>query len=284
MGGGEGLGAGREASAPSWVAKSLREAAGPALTANRVMGGLASVAASRVAREFRLGGPSFTVSAEENSGLKAVEAAARALQRGEVDAAVVGAADAAGDGRALAGAHALKPWSVSGRARPFDAAADGATPGEGAATVVLKRLEDALRDGDRVYAVIKGIGAASGGGCDDGVPTAAACAEALRRAYEDARVDPSRVGLLECHGSGDPREDLIRGSRPWRTSLEPPRPSCRWRCHRSKPSSATPAPRRGWPAWLRPPCRCIKKYCRRGPEITAQADRAALDEGARPLP
>src|SRR5262249_36493187 len=52
----------------SWL-KSLREAAGPALTANRVMGGLASIAASRVAREFRLGGPSFTVSAEENSGL-----------------------------------------------------------------------------------------------------------------------------------------------------------------------------------------------------------------------
>jgi acyl transferase domain-containing protein/3-hydroxymyristoyl/3-hydroxydecanoyl-(acyl carrier protein) dehydratase len=195
----------------SWL-KSLRDAAGPALTANRVMGGLASVAASRVAREFRLGGPSFTVSAEENSGLKALEVATRALQRGEVDAAVVGAADAAGDVRALAGANSVKPFSPGGVARPFDASADGASPGEGAATVVLKRLEDALRDGDRVYAVIKGVGAASGGGCDDAVPTAAACAEALRRAYEDARVDTSRVGLLECHGSGDPREDLSEAS------------------------------------------------------------------------
>ncbi len=191
----------------AWL-KSLRDAAGPALTANRVMGGLASVAASRIAREFRLGGPSFTVSAEENSGLKAVEAALRALQRGEIDAAVVGAADAAGDARALAGAHAVKPYSASGRARPFDAAADGAVPGEGAACVVLKRLDDALRDGDRVYAVIKGAGSATGGGCDAAVPTSAACAEALRRAYQDARVDQSRVGLLECHGSGDPREDL----------------------------------------------------------------------------
>jgi acyl transferase domain-containing protein/3-hydroxymyristoyl/3-hydroxydecanoyl-(acyl carrier protein) dehydratase len=200
-----------EAQNVSWL-NVLRDAAGPALTANRVMGGLASVAASRIAREFRLGGPSFTVSAEENSGLKAVEAAVRALQRGEVDAAVVGAADAAGDVRALAGAHALKPWSASGRARPFDAAADGATPGEGAATIVLKRVEDALRDGDRVYAVIKGLGSASGGGCDDAIPTAAACAEALRRAYEDARVDPSRVGLLECHGSGDPREDAAEAA------------------------------------------------------------------------
>ncbi|MFI5345001.1 MAG: beta-ketoacyl synthase N-terminal-like domain-containing protein [Elusimicrobiota bacterium] len=191
----------------SWL-KSLRDAAGPALTANRVMGGLASVAASRIAREFRLGGPSFTISAEENSGLKAVEAAVRALQRGEVDAAVAGAADAAGDVRALAGSHALKPYSPMTRPRPFDAAADGATPGEGAATVVLKRLDDAVRDGDRVYAVIKGVGSASGGGCDASVPASAAVAEALRRAYDDARVDTSRVGLLECHASGDAREDL----------------------------------------------------------------------------
>src|SRR5207253_11195252 len=101
-----------------WL-KTLRDAAGPALNANRVMGGLASVAASRVAREFRLGGPSFTISAEENSGLKALEAAVRALQRGDIDAAVAGAADAAGDVRALAAAHALKPYAPSGRPRPF---------------------------------------------------------------------------------------------------------------------------------------------------------------------
>ncbi len=190
----------------SWVA-SLREAAGPALSANRVMGGLASIGASRVAREFRLGGPSLTISAEENSGLKALEAAVRALQRGEVDAALAGAADLAGEARALAGTHALKPFSATGRSRPFNASADGAVPGEGAATVVLKRLEDALRDGDRIYAVIKGVGSASGGGAEDAAPTAEACVEALRRAYEDARIDPSTVGLLECHGSGDAKED-----------------------------------------------------------------------------
>lgn len=194
-----------------WV-RSLRDAAGPALTANRVMGGLASVAASRIAREFRLGGPSFTLSAEENSGLKAVEAAVRSLQRGEVDAALAAAAEAGGDARALAGAHALKPWSASGTGRAFDAAGDGAVPGEGAACVVLKRLDDALRDGDRVYAVIKGLGSATGGGCEQTAPSAAACAESLRRAYEEAKVDPSTVGLLECHGSGEPREDASEAS------------------------------------------------------------------------
>ncbi|MBI4061219.1 MAG: type I polyketide synthase [Elusimicrobia bacterium] len=195
----------------SWLA-ALREAAGPALSANRVMGGLASVAASRIAREFRLGGPSFTVSAEENSGLKALEAAVRALQRGEVDAAIAGAVDLAGEARALAGAHALRPFSASGRPRPFDASADGATPGEGAAAVALKRLDDALRDGDRVYAVIKGMGSASGGGADAVFPAPEACVEALRRAYDEAKADPSTIGLLECHGSGDAREDGVEAS------------------------------------------------------------------------
>ncbi|MDX6770968.1 MAG: beta-ketoacyl synthase N-terminal-like domain-containing protein, partial [Elusimicrobiota bacterium] len=188
---------------------AARDAAGPALTANRVMGGLASVAASRVAREFRLGGPSFTLSAEENSGLKAVEAAVRALQRGEVDAALAAAADACGDARALAAAHAVKPFTASGAPRPFDASADGSTPGEGAACVVLKRLDDALKAGDRVYAVIKGVGSAGG---DLVAPGADAVAEALRRAYAEAQVDPSTVGLLECHGSGDPREDASEAS------------------------------------------------------------------------
>ncbi len=194
----------------AWLA-SLRDAVGPALTANRVMGGLASIAASRIAREFRLGGASFTVSAEENSGLKALEAAIRSLQCGMIDAALAGAVDIAGEARALVGAHALKPFSRTGP-RPFDMSADGSTPGEGAATVVLKRLDDAVRDGDRVYAVIKGIGSASGGGADDVIATTEACAEALRRAYDEAKVDPSTIGLLECHASGEAREDVCEAT------------------------------------------------------------------------
>src|SRR5262249_25583545 len=83
-----------------WV-RALRDAAGPPLSANRPMGGLGSITAGRIAREFRLGGPSFTISAEENSGLRALEAAARALQNGDIDQAVVGAVDLAGDVRAM---------------------------------------------------------------------------------------------------------------------------------------------------------------------------------------
>src|SRR5262249_31713835 len=81
-------------------APELADVAGPPLTANRTMGALASIAASRVARAFRLGGPSFTVSSAETSGLSALHIAFRALQRGEIDVALVGAVDCPGDVRA----------------------------------------------------------------------------------------------------------------------------------------------------------------------------------------
>ena len=184
-----------------------REAGGAALTANRTMGALGGIIASRIAREFRVGGPSFTLAGDDASGLYALNAGLRALQRGELDCAVVGAVDLAGDGRALAAEETS--WSASGAVRPFDAAAEGAVPGEGAAAVVLKRLEDALRDGDRVYAVVRGLGAASSDGADKRLPSSEAYVRALERAYEDAGLALLDVGLIEAHGSGRPDEDRM---------------------------------------------------------------------------
>jgi acyl transferase domain-containing protein/3-hydroxymyristoyl/3-hydroxydecanoyl-(acyl carrier protein) dehydratase len=177
---------------------ALRDAAGPPLTASRTMGALGSIVASRIAREFHLGGPSFTLSSEECSGLRALETAVRALQRGEIDRAIAGAVDLAGDVRAVLATHQHRPYSASGRVRPFDAGADGTLPGEGAAAVVLKRLDDAVRDGDTIHAVIKGIGVASG---------MAGYETALQRAYADGAIDPAAVAYVEAHGSGDPTED-----------------------------------------------------------------------------
>ena len=125
-----------------WIA-ALRESAGPALNANRVMGALGSIVASRVAKEFRVGGPSFTLSSEENSGLRALEVGVRALQEGSINRAIVGAADMAGDLRSVLGRHAAQPFSRNGVVRPFDKDADGTVIGEGAAAVILKRLDDA---------------------------------------------------------------------------------------------------------------------------------------------
>ena len=189
-----------------WVA-ALRDAAGPALNAPRVLGSLGSTIASRIAREFGFGGPSFAVSGGEASGLCALEGALRALQRNEIDTALVGAVDLCGDARAMLAANAVRPFSKSGAARPFDRRADGPVPGEGAACVVLKRLCDAERDGDRVYAIVRGIGSAGGDGI--GVPSARTYANALRRAYADARVAPGSVSYVETHGSANPREDRV---------------------------------------------------------------------------
>jgi acyl transferase domain-containing protein/3-hydroxymyristoyl/3-hydroxydecanoyl-(acyl carrier protein) dehydratase len=194
-----------------WV-EDLRAAAGPALNAPRTLGALGNIIASRIAREFGLGGPSFAVSCAEASGLRALEIAVRALQRGELDAAIVGAVDLAGDLRAVLTRHAGRPYSAVGEARPFDASADGTVVGEGAAAVVLKRLADARRDQDRIYAVVRGVGSASGGGVGRELPSERAYGLALRRAYAEAEVAPESVGHLEAHGSGDPGEDAIEAA------------------------------------------------------------------------
>jgi len=192
----------------AWVCQ-LRDQSGPPLTANRTMGALGSVVASRIAREFRAGGPSFTLSSEESSGLRALETAVRQLQGGEIDRAIAGAVDLAGDLRAVLGQHPGRPFSTSGDASPFDEGADGSITGEGAACVILKRLSDARRDGDRVYAVIKGIGESSGNLM---LPGAADYRRALERAYGEAGVAPGQVGFLEAHGSGNPAEDRMEAA------------------------------------------------------------------------
>jgi len=192
----------------AWITQ-LRDQSGPPLTANRTMGALGSVVASRIAREFKAGGPSFTISSEESSGLRALETAVRQLQGGEIDRAIVGAVDLAGDLRAALGQHLGRPYSAAGEASPFDQGADGSVIGEGAACVVLKRLSDAQRDGDRIYAVIKGIGEASGNLM---LPGAAAYRHALERAYGEAGIAPERVGFLEAHGSGNAAEDRMEAA------------------------------------------------------------------------
>lgn len=121
--------------------RSMRDAFGPALNANRTMGALASIAASRIAREYAFGGPSFTISSEESSGISALRAAVNTLQNKDIDLALVGAVDLAGDIRSLMNTRYSKDSFFC----------------EGAGAVVLKRLEDAEKDGDRIYSVIGGI-------------------------------------------------------------------------------------------------------------------------------
>lgn len=191
------------------VEEGMRTHTVPPLSANRTMGALGGIVASRIARQFRIGGPSYTISSEETSGMRALEVGIRALQERELDSCLVGAVDLAGDVRTVLATHAVRHYSASGCARPFDANADGAVVGEGAAALILKRLEDAERDGDRVYAVIRGFGGASGGSAQRPMPTPDSYARALTRAYDEADLDPSLVGYVETHGSGNRIEDRI---------------------------------------------------------------------------
>ena len=175
----------------------------PEWTEDSFPGILLNVAAGRVANRFNLGGPNMAIDAACGSSLAALYAGVRELNDGTSDMAIVMGADAVQTPFAYVAfskTHALSP---KGRCRPFDAEADGIVLAEGIGVAILKRLADAERDGDRIYSVIKGIGASSDGR-DKGLtaPRAEGQLRALHRAYGQARISPANVGLVEAHGTG----------------------------------------------------------------------------------
>ncbi len=197
-----------EEKAAHWL-ESLRDAFRPPLTSTRTLGALGGIIASRIAREFRFGGPSYVVSNEAASGLKALEIGVRSLQQNETDAVLVGAVDLCGDVRSVLISNQIRPFTKSNKTSPFDLSADGTLPGEGAVAIIIKRLDKAIADGNRIYSVIKGIGKASGGGVETGSPSKNAYILSLKRSVEDAGISPSSVSYIETHGSGNPLEDQV---------------------------------------------------------------------------
>ncbi|MFJ8164336.1 aminotransferase class I/II-fold pyridoxal phosphate-dependent enzyme [Streptomyces sp. NPDC096136] len=166
-------------------------------------GSLLNMASGTVSRQFDLGGPSLAVDAACSGSLVALDQAIAQLHRGTCRIAVVGGVYLSLTPDSLVGFSRLRALSATGVCRPFDEEADGFVLGEGAGTVVVRPLADALAAGDRVYAVIKGIGSANDGASPGPlVPTAEGQLRALRRAYEDAGLPPSAVGFLEAHGTG----------------------------------------------------------------------------------
>ena len=175
----------------------------PPMTEDSFPGMLANVMAGRIANRFDLGGANYTVDAACASSLAAVHAACKELASGTSDMVLCGGADlhnCINDYLVFAAVHALSP---TGQCRTFDASADGIALGEGVACVLLKRLGDAERDGDRIYAVIKGVGTASDGRSRSlTAPRPEGQRVALERAYGNARISPAEVGLVEAHGTG----------------------------------------------------------------------------------
>ncbi|MGW7537089.1 SDR family NAD(P)-dependent oxidoreductase [Amycolatopsis sp. NPDC054798] len=184
------------------VPAGLREQL-PEPTEDTFPGTLANVISGRIANRLDLGGANYTVDAACGSSLAALDLAVKELRSGTSSLVLCGAVDLHNgihDYLMFTAAGALSP---TGRCRPFDTSADGIALGEGVACLVLKRLDDAQRDGDRIYAVVKGVGAASDGkALGLTAPRPEGQRRALDRAYRDAGVSPADVGLVEAHGTG----------------------------------------------------------------------------------
>ncbi|ORV57571.1 polyketide synthase [Mycobacterium florentinum] len=166
--------------------------------------------ANRVSHLLDLRGPSVALDAACAASLVAVHQACQLLRSGETALALAGGVSALiGPGltRVLDQAGATAP---DGRCKTFDASADGYGRGEGAAVVVLKRLADAVRDGDRVLAVVRG-GAVAQDGRTVGImsPNGAAQADLFRLACRSCDIDPATVDFIEAHGTGTPTGDPV---------------------------------------------------------------------------
>jgi acyl transferase domain-containing protein/nucleoside-diphosphate-sugar epimerase len=173
----------------------------PGVTEDTMPGELANIIAGRVANLFNFRGPNFTTDAACASGLAAISSAVRGLQAHDFDAAVTGGVDRNMGVSAFVKFCKIGALSATGT-RPFDAGADGFVMGEGTALFVLKRLSDAERAGDRIYAVLLGVaGSSDGKGKGITAPNPVGQRFAVERAWESAGIDPSQASYVEAHGT-----------------------------------------------------------------------------------
>jgi acyl transferase domain-containing protein len=170
---------------------------------NTFPGMLPNVVAGRIANRFDLGGTNCTTDAACASTLAAVHMAIGELATGAADLVVTGGVDALNDILMYMNFSKTPAMSASGVCRPFSEGADGTLMGEGLGMFALRRLSDAERDGDAIYAVLRGLGTSSDGRSRSiYAPRSAGQAQALRRAYAMAGYGPETVELMEAHGTG----------------------------------------------------------------------------------
>ncbi|MFE2144919.1 beta-ketoacyl synthase N-terminal-like domain-containing protein [Streptomyces sp. NPDC059456] len=192
------------------VRAAFQEALGPERP-DASIGLVPSFTAARTANRLDFRGPAYTLDAACASSLLAVDQAVGLLAGGRCDAVVAGAVHHCHIATLWSVFTQLRALSPSERIRPFDRRADGTLLSEGTGVVLLKRLADAQRDGDRIYAVIRGTGVAGDGRAASLMsPLVAGQVRALERAWREAGLDPrapGALGLLEAHGTGTPVGD-----------------------------------------------------------------------------
>jgi acyl transferase domain-containing protein/acyl carrier protein len=181
----------------------------PEVTEDTMPGELSNCVAGRVANLFDLRGPNFTVDAACASALAAMDAAVEGLVAREFDVAITGGVDRNMGAATFVKFCAIGALSPTG-ARPYADGADGFVMGEGAALFVVKRLADALRDEDRIYALVRGIGSASDGrGKGITAPNPIGQRLAVQRAWQAAGMSPGECTLIEGHGTSTRVGDAV---------------------------------------------------------------------------
>ena len=180
---------------------------------NSFPGLLGNVVAGRICNRLNLGGTNCVVDAACASSMGAIHLALMELYAGKSEMVVTGGVDTINDIFMHMCFSRTGVLSHTGDARPFSADADGTVLGEGIGILVLRRLEDAQRDGDRIYAVIRGIGSSSDGKSQSiYAPHAAGQIRSLSEAYRNAGIEPETVGLVEAHGTGTRVGDQVEFS------------------------------------------------------------------------
>ena len=179
------------------------------LTANRTLGALGGIVASRIAREFQLGGPCFTLSADAASGIKAIEVGINAIKTGETDLFLCGAVDMAGDLRQHLLARCLEndTKAPGGSLETMNQKIGNKTSdtpqvppaSEGAAAVVLKSLKKALADGDRIYSVITASAGSSGGELAAETPSTIPVLENAYQTSLETALNQSRLSFSDIN-------------------------------------------------------------------------------------
>jgi acyl transferase domain-containing protein len=196
---------------------------------------LGNVVAGRIANRLDLGGSNFVTDAACASSLSAIHSGLNELYLGKSDVVITGGVDALNDILMYMCFSKTPAFSPTGDCRPFSDQADGTIIGEGVGMFALRRLEDAERDGNHVYGVIRGLGSSSDGQATSVyAPRPGGQALAIRRAYDDAGYSPATVELLEAHGTGTIAGDAAE--------FEYPR---RWRAGQGSPVLQLPGPDSG---------------------------------------
>ncbi|MGH9643364.1 MAG: beta-ketoacyl synthase N-terminal-like domain-containing protein, partial [Terriglobales bacterium] len=181
----------------------------PQITEDTMPGELSNCIAGRIANLFNFRGPNFTCDAACASAMAAVSAAVEGLAANQFDVAITGGIDRNMGASTFVKFCKVGALSATG-SRPYADGADGFVMGEGAALFILKRLADAERDGDKIYAVLRAMGAASDGkGKGITAPNPIGQILAIERAWELAGVSPETVSMIEGHGTSTKVGDLV---------------------------------------------------------------------------